>query len=332
MSLIANAVVTKGKSRYYALGFLGISLVFGLLVAKGIIPHEHQTEAFGYIHEALLLPVGMYLFFNGFEILRRKRLIENTPTSKIRSVAMGIAEIVGFAREKFPLKSPITATECACFKFLIEKETRDSKGRTHWTTVHEGASTTYFYVEDTTGKLLVDPLSAELLLVRDYYETKGSPRYRYSEWRVEPGDYLYILGSVRKFADADDDRRAQLRDRLQKLKENKNELMKFDADRDGQINVEEWDRARAAVEQQLLEEELKKPAENSDDLVLAKGDAEKAFIISDRDEKDVCSNLTWRSLGYTVSGGAMIVVLLISMLTRAHVAPGFVIPWQAFYK
>lgn len=330
--MMLHVSVTKGKNLYIGLAFIGVSVIFGILVSSGMIPRGSENDAFGYIHEGLLLPVGLYLFLHGFEILRRKRLIENTPTSKIRSVAMGFAEITGLAREKFPLRSPITATECACFKFLIEKETRDSKGRTHWSTVQQGASTTYFYAEDSTGRLLVDPLDAELMLVRDYYETKGVPRYRYSEWRVEPGDYVYILGSVRKFVDAAVDRQARLRDRLQKLKENKNELMKFDADRDGQINAEEWDRARAAAEQQLLEEELKKPVENSDDLVIAKGEAEKAFIISDRDEKDVCARLMWASMGYTVVGGTLVILMLISMLTRAHVAPGFVIPWQAFYR
>jgi threonine/homoserine/homoserine lactone efflux protein len=40
---------------------------------------------------------GVYLFYRGFRFLQRKRLILNTPASKIRSAAMGLVEINGLA-------------------------------------------------------------------------------------------------------------------------------------------------------------------------------------------------------------------------------------------
>jgi hypothetical protein len=40
---------------------------------------------------------GVYWFYRGFRLLQRKRLILNTPGSKIHSAAMGLVEINGLA-------------------------------------------------------------------------------------------------------------------------------------------------------------------------------------------------------------------------------------------
>ena len=57
---------------------------------------------------------GLFLFWKGFSWLKQKRLIENIPTSKIRSIAMGLVEIYGEVvptQEKI-LKSPFTNKDC----------------------------------------------------------------------------------------------------------------------------------------------------------------------------------------------------------------------------
>jgi hypothetical protein len=40
---------------------------------------------------------GIFLFFRGFRMLQHKRLILNTPLSKIRSASMGLVEVNGMA-------------------------------------------------------------------------------------------------------------------------------------------------------------------------------------------------------------------------------------------
>jgi hypothetical protein len=52
-----------------------------------------DTDILFYSVGGLLL--GLYVFYRGFHHFRRKRLIENTPTSKVRSIAMGLVEIFG---------------------------------------------------------------------------------------------------------------------------------------------------------------------------------------------------------------------------------------------
>ena len=49
------------------------------------------------VHLKLGALAGVYWFLKGFSLLRQKRLILNTPTSKIRSASMGLVEISGQA-------------------------------------------------------------------------------------------------------------------------------------------------------------------------------------------------------------------------------------------
>jgi hypothetical protein len=55
---------------------------------------------------AIALAVGLFLFFRGFRDLRRKRLLEDTPTSTLRAIAPGLVEVSGRA-SKAPYKAPL---------------------------------------------------------------------------------------------------------------------------------------------------------------------------------------------------------------------------------
>src|SRR5208282_2920888 len=59
---------------------------------------------------------GIYLFYRGFRLLQRKRLIMNTPASKIRSAAMGLVEINGLAAGPYTMTAPITGVPCYYFR------------------------------------------------------------------------------------------------------------------------------------------------------------------------------------------------------------------------
>ncbi|MBW2968259.1 hypothetical protein KY362_07270, partial [Candidatus Woesearchaeota archaeon] len=62
---------------------------------------------------------GIYLFIKGFSWFRLKRMVENIPTSKIRSLAMGLVEIYGSVVlfEDKVLKSPFTGKDCVYYKY-----------------------------------------------------------------------------------------------------------------------------------------------------------------------------------------------------------------------
>lgn len=312
--------------------------VFIILIGASFLgfSHSQSSALIGYIHEGAFIFIGFFIYIFGSKQIYKKRLVENTPTAKIRSAAMGISELVGLAKEKYPLKSRITAANCVFYKYLIEQETKDSKGNKHWSKVSEGNSANYFYLEDNTGKILVDPLNAETVLVKDYefIDMKNGCRVRYSEWYIQPGDYVYILGTIRKFKDNIQDRKDRLIEKLRKLKEDKNKLNQFDADGDGQISVDEWDKAKEKIEEELLKEDLTKTQELAqDDIVIAKGTEEDTFIISDRDEDEVKKKLLTRGALSTAAGLIIIVLMLISLFSRAEFVPWkFIIPWGNFYK
>src|SRR5664279_3558217 len=55
---------------------------------------------------------GLYFFFVGFRLLARKRLLLTTPTSKIRSAALGLVEVNGMAAGPYTMPAPITGKPC----------------------------------------------------------------------------------------------------------------------------------------------------------------------------------------------------------------------------
>jgi hypothetical protein len=59
---------------------------------------------------------GLYWFYRGFQLLQRKRLILNTPASKVRSASMGLVEIGGLAAGPYVVTSPMGQTECYYYR------------------------------------------------------------------------------------------------------------------------------------------------------------------------------------------------------------------------
>lgn len=165
---------------------------------------------------------GIVLFFFGFRWFRQKRLIENTPTSKVRSIAMGFVELFGSAVAfKEILKSPFSGKDCVYYRYSIE-ELRHSGKSSRWVTVAKGSEGRHFLLKDDTGKVLVDPSNAKVDIPADnkFDSAWGTdpPKQaidfmhsrhlsfesffginktmRYTEYFIEPGDKLYILGTA----------------------------------------------------------------------------------------------------------------------------------------
>lgn len=113
--------------------------------------------------------LGPLFLFYGFKSWHLKRLIENTPTSKIRSIAMGLVEIYGTIHQPFNkfLTSPFANKECAYYKYSIE-ELKHSKNGQYWAQIKTGEQRTPFYLKDNTGEVLVDPQSATITMLSTY--------------------------------------------------------------------------------------------------------------------------------------------------------------------
>ena len=163
---------------------------------------------------------GMYLFYRGFRLLQRKRLILNTPASKIRSASMGLVEINGLAIGPYVINSPLKQTNCYYYRSIAWQWKQRGKD-SEWVKAAEETLHVPFYMDDGSGRLLVDPSGAEMDLHCDLHEeynrsillsgpempgsvfsflsrhgVDSSKRIKVEEYCIRPKDNLFVLGTL----------------------------------------------------------------------------------------------------------------------------------------
>jgi hypothetical protein len=110
---------------------------------------------------ALLLGLGagVWIFFKGFRVFREFKIVADTPRMPIRSLSMGLVQVRGVARSDQLIPSPVTHTPCCFYQVKIEHyQTGDRGGWKHYRTDRDGFK---FYLQDQTGRVLIDVYSAE---------------------------------------------------------------------------------------------------------------------------------------------------------------------------
>ncbi|MCC6758981.1 MAG: hypothetical protein IT395_05095 [Candidatus Omnitrophica bacterium] len=294
------------------------------------------------------LGAGIFLFFNGFRIFRKKQLIDNVPTSTVRGMAMGLVELSGRAVRGAPLKGPLSREDCAAYTYCIERYERRGKSSS-WVTIAKGDSFhCSFDVEDETGKVTVMPYGVEFICnVRYFFETGlmtplppnlsgfmnnagisyggffGNSRLRFTERNIQPGEPIYVLGTAKKtnaaLADADV-YKSKLAQRLNEVKGDAKFMAEIDGNKDGNVSDEEWQKAVMKIEHDLLQSEVSSAASSQlPDVVIARGDVERIFIISDKSQKELGAVLGWQVIGGVFGGAVVSVACLWYLLVRFHI-------------
>ena len=309
--------------------------VFAAMLSRGKLPFAAGGSLEWVLDLAAATACG-FLIRYGFRQLRKKNMVENVPSSPIRSVAMGLSEIQGRAPAAATLAAPLSETPCHYFRYRVEEERHRSKGGREWVVVDRGESNVPFHVEDPTGRILVNPQGADILLKRDYRRIERAEgwigrRKRYSEWRIDPAEFVYVIGTVSKLRDVAAERRARLQEKLRDVKKDPAAVRRFDLDDSGTLDEQEWAGAVAVVKDDLLREELaRKAGAPQEDLVVGAGETESTFLISDRDERRIASLLGWKAFGSVLSGGAGALAMITSILGRfGVVAGGWTFPWES---
>lgn len=283
---------------------------------------------------AFFAVVGVGLFGHGFALWRRRRRIEDTPTSKARSLSLGRVELVGRARPgtgRLLLRAPISETPCVFFRFRVEEKRRSSRNRS-WQTIASGSSDGVpFDLEDETGRVLVDPRGATLELEAQLRETDpaltpalhalvggsgsslgswlfGAPRLRVTEERIHAGDTVYVLGLAQPRPGAAGESRRALGAELAALKRDPEALARLDRDGDGRVDADEWEAARRAAAVRHASVPQDDPVVIGRDLA---GDA--PFVLSAFGERALVRRLHWRSLAEGI-GGAGLTLLSLAFL------------------
>jgi len=246
-----------------------------------------------YLIAVIGIIVGLALFFQGLKKMKLKRTIQNTPTSKVRSIAMGLVELIGKAAPfQQTIKSPFSQADCVFYKYTVEEykleTTTDSDGNTktegRWEEIQSGRSDNLLCLEDDTGTVPVNPDRAEVAIPVDrvitssdygnfastisaFFDSQsiifGSTfgrQLRFTEHYIEPGDPLYVLGTAERNPDA-------------------------------------------------------APASGSSgaNVIIKKGANDPVFYISDKGEKGVLKSLSWQAPLY-VFGGALVTLACIAAL------------------
>ncbi len=224
-----------------------------------------------------------YSFWYAYRSWAKHRVIEDTPTSRVRSAAQGYVELCGraLAAANNPPSAPLTGMPCTWWHYTIEER---GLGRRRWSTVDSGTSEQPFLLDDGTGRCLVDPRGAEVFpdAATVWYGSEDWPqgripagsgafgwlidrlftgRYRYTEQRLRPNDRLYAIGEFRSVGGIGDESTDEAAARLlhQWKRDQTGLLARFDADHDGRLGTAEWDRARAAAQAAALESRCATP-------------------------------------------------------------------------
>lgn len=130
-------------------------------------------------------------------MIRIKRIQENLAFTKTAGVTYGLTEVVGILRAQTdvtPLSGPVSLQECTWYRHLIQ-EKRGSGNNRKWVTISDDIKKQPFLIEDDEGQLRVFPGQADI--ISKHKKTRLNDGRQYTEWRLSPGDELYILGKAR---------------------------------------------------------------------------------------------------------------------------------------
>lgn len=301
MATEASSGQTRSEPRLQALWFWaifsgGVFIIGCLILFAGIrktvaAAHWTRTPDETLFYLALGVAGGIGLFIYGFVVNRRKRLIESTPSSPVRSLAVGLVEVSGRAQPEGDLiRAPFSGLPCVLFSYEIE-ERRGSGKDGKWKTIAKGTSEQPFLVHDATGRVLVVPFGARLIL-SDNRTTRhnwfgslpdqaivglsrlgispdgclGRKTLRCSEACILPEETVYVLGVAHEKPGASGS------------------------------------------------------TENSARLYIGSS-RDQEFIISDRSEKELLSRLRWQVFAL-LAGGPSLAVTCLLIILKTYVATG----------
>ncbi|MGA9798872.1 MAG: GIDE domain-containing protein [Terriglobales bacterium] len=262
------------------------------------------------------IAIGVFLFFRGFPFLKRKQLIQDIPTSTVRGASLGAVEVSGRVVGPYTLIAPLSETDCFYYRAVGRGSSKEEKDP------REEILYAPFFLDDGTGRVMVDPRGAETELRAtvddDYSPSSGDAFTRHflvrhgissslpahlEEYCIRAGDQLYVLATLREnpgLQSAADCLAGGVVQREQ-----------------GFLSTEAADlQRRAAIESMLPPGSAPpripqdRPAETevfdlNPPVVLMKGTSGQPFFISCRSQREVIQELAWRSALY-IWGGPML--------------------------
>jgi E3 Ubiquitin ligase len=277
------------------------------------------------------IAIGVFLFFRGFPFLKRKQLIQDIPTSTVRGASLGAVELSGRVVGPYTLIAPLSETDCFYYRAVARGSAKEDKNP------REEILYAPFFLDDGTGRVMVDPRGAETELratVDDEYSPSSGDAFtrhflvrhgisssfpaHLEEYCIRAGDQLYVLATLRENPG------------LQSAAEC---LAGGVAQREqGFLSADAADlQRRAAIESMLppgsapprIPQNQPLETEGFDlnpPVVLMRGTSGQPFFISCRSQRDVVQELAWRSTLY-IWGGPMLALAGLWLIVDHLLAP-----------
>lgn len=275
----------------------------------------------------VLTLLSIAAFFLLWRFFKRSRLIEDTPTSRIRSAAQGFVELEGWVRgiDEVEIPAPLSGMPCLWYRYSVEEYQKDGN-RGSWQRVDSGISDQTFLLDDNSGTCIIDPAGATVtpshkdvwngVVRRPQDQPPGfiaaalnmSRRYRYTEERLVKNDFVYVLGQFKTIGGGriSFDFAGTVRDIISEWKRDyATMLQRFDIDQDGEIDLDEWKQVQVAAEQEAEKLRHKESTSPSLNMVVEPADRSKPFLLSSELQDDISRRYRWYS-------GACLAVFLLS--------------------
>jgi hypothetical protein len=263
-----------------------------------------------------LLVGGPIVLMWGLRKLNEKRLIENIPVSRVRSAAMGLVELQGMAKPHKPQKAPLSNMDACWWNCRVE-ELRSNGKSSSWVTIKQVGSNDLFYLEDPTGRVLVNPLGAELHVLSVPYPLNASTRTQMApvlnSWGINDLNWiggekplrvieelipesapLFVMGELITLGNVSTDLKERFMARLRAIKADPAKMAEADLNHDGVVDADEWAAFEAKQEQEFNQEEMLRQAQMpNQETMLVKMPQNSPFVVSVKDEQELVSSFAW---------------------------------------
>tara|TARA_R110002073_G_scaffold273602_1_gene437054 strand:+ start:874 stop:1797 length:924 start_codon:yes stop_codon:yes gene_type:complete len=282
-----------------------------------------SNEAIFFLLAACVMALAC--FFLVFYYLKRARLIEDAPTSRIRSAAQGYVELVGAVStgEAGELMAPLSGTPCVWFDYKVQRYSSSGK-RGHWHTINRGTSDQWFQIDDRTGVCIIDPQGAEVMTEhsRTWYGDSENPmqpkdeghglfrvlakrRYRYIEKFIYIHDVIYALGYFHSLGGGRHIPNTQkmIGAVIREWKQNYDQVLhRFDQDGNGEIDMQEWENVRDAASQEADKRRSNLAKALTKHMLSQMPNKQFPFIISTHSQKKLAKQFRYYAVGILVGG------------------------------
>lgn len=147
---------------------------------------------------AVFMGAGLGLQKCSFDKVAEIRQLARVPKTEVQAAVPGEINLNGTAQPVAgggaTIKSPDTKTPCFYFRYLVEREERDSDGGTRWVTeIDRTEHVAELLLRDQTGEISIRPSARVDFNVPQSHRRRSGKR-RYSEYRLDPGDRIFVFG------------------------------------------------------------------------------------------------------------------------------------------